>query len=768
MKLRYFLSLYITVISLMSSCSSTSNLPAGEQLYVGLKPIDFRDYEQSAHATSTMEEIEAALATAPSGSLFGSSYYRSPFPFRLWAWNAFSGSKTTVGKWLNKTFAKQPLLLSQVGAPLRESVAEEVLVENGYFHGQVDHKEVSMRNERKAKIAYTVSMGQLFTIDSLAYVNFPANADSLINSKASETLIHKNDPFSAANLEAERNRIALLLRNNGYYHYSPSYSSYLADTLTTPGKVLLWLQMTDGVPDVAMRQWKIGKIDVNLRKRMMERLTDSLSRRRFTVHYTGRRSPIRPRVIMRDLKLRSGSLYSYDNYLESMNKLSATGLFSMIDFKFIPSDTVSTIGTLDLQLNCVFDKRYDFYIESNLKGKTNGLYGPGLVLGFNKRNAFRGGETLTLDVWGNYEWQTGHKHQNTSSRVNTYEYGVSASVEYPRLLLPGIRLRKRFFTTPSTILNLSTNVQNRGSYFKRHIISGEWTYRFQLSERSIHEFTPLSVQYDRMASETEEFRRLRAENPYLDISMRDQFIPKMRYTYTLTSPSSYRHPVYWRTSVSEAGNILSVGYLAAGKKFSEKEKTMFKNPFAQFLKVETDFRKTWSLTAKSSLVAHAAAGILYAFGNSTVAPYNEQFYVGGANSIRAFNIRSIGPGNYVAPNEQLSYMDQTGDMKLLFNLEYRFPLWGNLYGAAFIDAGNVWGIHSDDYREGAKFRLKNLPRQMATGTGLGLRYDLDYFVVRLDWGWGLHLPYSTSKSGYFNIPSFRDAQSIHLAIGYPF
>ena len=164
-------------------------------------------------------------------------------------------------------------------------------------------------------------------------------------------------------------------------------------------------------------------------------------------------------------------------------------------------------------------------------------------------------------------------------------------------------------------------------------------------------------------------------------------------------------------------------------------------------------------------MGHVSTGVIWSYGNLESAPYSEQFYVGGANSIRAFNVRSIGPGKYYTNQSKLSYMDQTGDMKLQFNIEYRPRLFGNLYGAAFIDAGNIWALRDDGYREGSKFRFKNFFREMALGTGVGIRYDMDFFVLRLDWGIGLHVPY---KSGFYNLPSFRDGQSLHFAIGYPF
>ena len=158
----------------------------------------------------------------------------------------------------------------------------------------------------------------------------------------------------------------------------------------------------------------------------------------------------------------------------------------------------------------------------------------------------------------------------------------------------------------------------------------------------------------------------------------------------------------------------------------------------------------------------------YAYGNSTAIPYSEQFYVGGANSIRAFNVRSVGPGAYRLAEKKNAYMDRTGDVKLLANLEYRTKLFGNLHGALFFDAGNVWTVHDDPYRPQGQFRFDEFAQQLAIGTGIGLRYDLEFFVLRLDWGIGLHLPYETGKKGFYNIPSFKDGQSFHLAVGYPF
>ena len=758
-------------ILLLASCSTTKNLRDGDQLFIGLTKIEYNnadeDDKNTDHYVTTKEEVEASLATAPNGALFGSSYYRTPFPYGLWIWNAFSGSKNKIAQWITKTFGKAPVLMRQVNPELRASVAQSVLHNHGYLNGKVSYKVVPQKNPKKAKIGYTVDFGPLYTIDSLEYLGFPSEADSLIRKTMDEALIGKGSPLDASAMDAERNRLSKIFRNNGYYFYQPGFASYLADTTAVPGKAQLRLQMADNLPGIALRKWYIGRINIDIRKQFMEQLTDSFSHRYFTVRFKGKRPPIRPRIILADLKLRPRQLFSYDKYTESLNKINGSGQFSSVEFNFTPRDTTGLCDTLDINLSCTFGKPYDFYIETNYKNKINGRHGPELVVGFVKRNAFRGGEKLDINLHGSYEWEQGGNVNGASGNMNSYEYGIDASIEFPRLIVPFLK-RRRYFTTPSTYAKVSMNVLNRPDYFKMHTFSAEWTYTWQRSIKWRHEFSPLTLQYQKLNRTTAKFDSILYENPYLQTSMQNVFIPKMHYTLTYSSAAHSRNPLVWETTITEAGNILTLGYMAAGNKWSDTDKELFKNPYAQFLKLETDISKTWAVGEKSHLVAHANAGIIYSYGNSRTAPYSEQFYVGGANSIRAFAVRSIGPGSYTTDVSRLSYLDQTGDIKLQLNLEYRFNLFGGLYGAAFIDAGNVWALRDDGYRHGSQFKLKNALKEMALGTGVGIRYDLDFLVLRLDWGVGLHVPYETGKSGFYNIPKFKDGQALHLAVGYPF
>lgn len=792
---RLYLIIYMAALLMLSGqlitgCSSTSALKDDEQLFTGLVPIEYKNYEKGAYADSTIAEMEYALASAPNGALFGSSYYRTPFPVRLWIWNAFSQSDGAMAKWIAKVFGSKPKLMANVNPQLRAQVAEHQLDKYGYFNGKVTYDVLTQSNPKKAKVAYHVDFGHLWTLDSMAYLNFPAKSKQLIDASMAKALIRKGSPFNVANMESERQRITRLFRNRGYYFYQNSYASYLADTVNVPGKVQLRLMMADSVDDRATRQWYIGKINVNFRKQYMEELKDSFVRSFLSFHYNGRKMPIRPGIVLQSLRLRPRELYRVRTEERAKTGLQGMGLFSYSSIQFTPRSvqTVDSLGnvvyrdTLDANIDLVFDKPYDFYVEANARGKTTGRVGPELVVGLTKRNAFHGGEKLSVNLHGSHEWQT-ISQAGGSTRINSYEYGSDVSVEFPRIITPWNMFRTmeqnerryraghmptKYRGVPTTTIKASMNVLNRASYFRRHVAAGELTYAWSTSYQHQHSFSPLILSYEFMNSRTAAFDSILALHPYLQISMRDQFVPKMSYTYTYRSPRRYRHPITWSTTISEAANILSLGYMAAGKGWNEKDKKMFKNPFAQFLKLETDFVKYWRITQDGTLVGHVNAGIIWSYGNAENAPYYEQFYIGGANSVRAFNVRSIGPGRYQPTNSKYSYIDQTGDIKYLMNLEYRQKVWGDLYGALFLDAGNVWTLRNQEYSPLGKFDVDKFFRQLAVGTGVGVRYDMGMFVIRVDWGIGLHVPYDTGKSGIYNIRRFKDAQSLHFAVGYPF
>lgn len=539
--------IYLLAVITLYSCSSTSNLPEDEVLYTGMKKIVYTDKNKSDAFLTTQAEIDAALACKPNYALLGSPYYRFPLPFRLWIYNSLINTKSTLGKWFLNSFGTEPVLMSNVNPAVRASIAENVLHYHGYFNGSVDYKEVPGKNPKKEKLSYQVSMGHLYTYDTIKYVNYPSTADSLIKLTKAESFLKSGNPFSVSNMESERVRLNNLFRNNGYFYFRSGYLTYVADTVSMPGRVLLNSQPVTNIPLKAKKQWYLGKLRIEMRDKVTDELTDSSMHKFFSVYYKGKHVPLSPRVILRDLKFRRGDLYSQDKYDESMENINASGLYSLTDFTFSPRDTTAVCDTLDMTLNTVFDKPYDGSIEGNFNSKSNDRMGPGIVLGLTKRNAFRGGEKLNLKLNGSYEWQTGKSVKGNSSVINSYEYGGSVSIDYPRLELPWHN-RYRFYSIPSTSFSVSADCMNRADYFKMTTVTGAATYKFQTSATSKHEVSPFMLDYEILQNKTARFDSIINANPALYVSMRNQFVPKMKYTYTYTSPSTYKNPIIWESS----------------------------------------------------------------------------------------------------------------------------------------------------------------------------------------------------------------------------
>lgn len=756
-----------------------------------MKPIKHGPAESCATLSSTKEEVEAALATAPNGALFGSSYYRT-IPYALWIYNSLNHYNSPVAKWIVKTFGKAPVLMNNVNPALRSTVAAGVLHNNGYFSGYVDYdiiegkpsttKTDTVPRPRTAKIQYHVNYGTLSRLDTISFTGFPEDSYNRI---FSNTLLHPGDPFSISALEEERERIYTLLRNEGYYFYKNSYTTYLADTIQKPGRVLLQIHLADSLPENTMRRWVIGKTTMQLKRTYMEQVTDSSTHRFLTVRFGGKKPPIRPRVILADMQLRPGLFFSQEAYQNSLHNLASMGIFSNVDITFNPrtnpdgstllvADSVKPVngemragaGVLDMNINATLDKPYDFSIQANGTAKTSDRFGPGITASLTKRNAFRGGELLSLRAGANYEFQLSSKN----NFGNSYDFNFGGSIEMPRLLLPRFSKKPHhWYTTPSTNISLDAQIQRRAGFFTRKNLTAEFAYVFQPSACSIHKVVPFSLTYAKTSSITEAYqKKLEEAGAATRNANTDEFIPAIKYAYTYTSPANYRSPIYWSSSIVEASNLVNLCYLIAGHSWNDKDKSILGTHYSQFIKLETDFRKTWALSGHNSLVFHTYAGYLRPLGNDNEGPFAERLYIGGANDLRGFAMRSLGPGNAHYEGSDDAYLFHNGDLKVICNLEYRPQLFGSLYGAIFLDAGNVWTVNKDNklYHQQHGFNPSKL--DVAIDAGIGIRYDLDFFVVRLDWGFAIHTPYDNGARGFFNIPSFKSAQCVNFAIGYPF
>ena len=768
---RMFVGLAVTLGLLLSACSTTRNLPEGEVLYTGIEEIKVENADESKAGEATMDEIEAALAYPPNNALLGSSSLRVPFPFGLWVYNAFVNKEGKLGKWIFRKLAAKPVLISTVNPEVRVKVARNLLNEYGYFQGESAFEVIpDEKNPRKAKLAYTITMNHPYTLDSVEYVHIRHRADSLIDATAGERLLRTGDPFNVVRLQAERERISSMLRDNGYYYFRPDFITYQADTTLVPGRVTLRVAPKESLPRTALRTWRLGDISVWLNGYNNEPPTDSVRYKNLTVHYEGKLR-VRPSVLYKRLYLKPGDLYSQRAQERTQTALARLGIFRYTELSYAPRDTTRRQDTLDLRVNAAYDLPLDGELELNVTAKSNDQVGPGAVFSVTKRNIFGGGETFGVKLRGSYEWQTGNKLDDNSSKINSYELGLSTTLTFPRVLFPAWG-RRDLDMPAATTFRLYADQMNRARFFKLLAFGGEAAYEFQPSATSRHSVTPFKLAYNLLQRTTAEFDSITNVNRALKESLQDQFVPSMSYTYTYDdSPLTDRaHHLWWQASVTQAGLVVNGLYALAGERFGKEGKKLLGNPFAQFLKGTLEARYDYDLGKKQHLVGRMMAGAIYSYGNARTSPYNEQFYIGGANSIRAFTIRSIGPGRYFqnSADNQYAYIDRTGDIKFEANLEYRFPILGDLHGATFLDCGNIWLLRQDEGRPGGQLKWGSFLNDLALGTGFGLRYDLSFIVIRFDVGIGLHLPYDTGKKGYYNIPRFKEGMGYHFAIGYPF
>ena len=756
-----------------AGCSTTKNLPEGETLYTGIKRIEINEKDESANGEKTIEEVTAAVSVAPNNSFLGSAKYRIPIPFGLWIYNNFQKYEKGLGRWIFRKMAATPVTVSSVNPDTRVKIASNLLKDYGYFNGNVTYTVDSTRNPRAVKLSYQIDMGKPYYIDTVLYEGFTGRADSLIRKHFDERLIHRNDNFDVTRLNEERERLVTLFKNNGYYFFRSEYITFLADTLMRPGYINLKIIPKSNTPKEAKTKYIIGKTDINLIGYNGEQPDDSICARDFTVHYFGEKPELRYGVLRKRFLYRSGETYSQLRMNYTQEALARLGVFKFNEFQYTPRNGSDT---LDIKVNSMFDLPYDSELEFNLTTKDTKQTGPGAKFNLSRKNFMRMGASLNLELKGSYEWQTSSTVDGRSSVMNSYELGAALSLDFPRLILPWIKNRIDPFRFPSnTNFKVYAEQINRARYFKMLSFGGTVSYSFQPKRSIKHSVTPLNLAFNTLQNSTDEFNQIAAQNPMLFYSLSDQFIPSQ--SYTLTYDNSFRkrkNRLWWENSLTSAGNVTSLIYAAFGQKFTEKDKKLLGTPFAQFLKYSSEVRNTIWFNDMHQLAFRAMGGIIWSYGNKTIAPYTEQFYVGGANSIRAFTIRSIGPGRYrLSESNTYSYVDQTGDIKLEANMEYRFRILskfagGNLNGAVFLDAGNVWLLREDPARPDAQFTFNHFFDSIALGTGAGIRYDLDFLVLRLDLGIALHVPYDTGKKGYYNIPRFKDGMGLHFAIGYPF
>ena len=804
MPLRLRVILFFLLTLVLGACSIRNYQGADDQLYIGIRKIEITDHPKHPYAEQVIAAAEERLNYAPNGSILGSSSMRFPLPLLSPAiYMHFASDSSLVGSMVRR-FTSKPVWMRDVSPSLRAKVAQQTLREQGYLRATTQATIIpATADSMQARVDYQMQLGPLYLLDSVQYFPRVYIRPGRYFYHHRLSALQKGRPFTIASLEDDRTIVRTFLREHGYYYLKNEHIGYEADTLLTPQRVALRTILSASTPPEALRQWRVGKIMLRQLPEdpdapTMLATTDSVALTdNIALYYSGR-PIVRPGALKTRIHIRPGKLYNNLEEERTLSALTALSAFSSVEFYFTPRATFSqrsteasaakdsaalhrptfastpdSIGTLDLMILLRKDKPWNTYLGAAFMRKSTDFIGPGVSASLERSNVFGGGEKLSASVSGSYEWQTGRNPADSYSvAINSYQLGADLSLTFPSILFP--HLIDAYYKYPtSTSFKVALQGINHARYYTLRSLSFTMDYNFQPSSHWSHRITPLSLNFTQLLRTTERFDELIQANPALGLSLRNQFIPKVGYGFTYTHRED-DSPHYMQLSgeVSEAGNLINASMTAFGSKYNET-KQLFDVPFAQFVKASVDLRYSYRIDRKQTLATHFATGAIYSYGNATTAPYIEQFFVGGANSLRAFTVRSLGPGSYNPTTvNAYSFMDRVGELKLEANAEYRRHLFGSCFGAIFLDAGNVWLLRPDEARPGAAVSeagsVGNFLNQVAVGTGAGLRYDLSFLVVRFDVGVGLHLPYKTKRSGWYNIPRFRDALGFHLAIGYPF
>lgn len=763
--MKYRLIYIITVSIILYGCSTTRRIEDGEILYTGLKGVEVSTPDNEKFPAELKTTLTEAVAVKPNNALLGSSSVRYPFPLGLWVYNNWSNPPKGFKHWLYEKLVATPVLVSDVRPEVRIHMIDQYLDNNGYFSGSSSYELIKKRNKKKASIKYHIATGHPYLLDSIILLPDTTHLYHIIDSVARRSkYLQIGSRYSTDSLSALRIAIANDVRNRGYYYFRPEYLQYLADSTIKRGSIALKMSIAENIPSLAIARYHTGNITTYIYRNRGGGIPDTVKTPRGQViRYMPSR--LRDGLIPSCIVFREGQIFSVRQMNVTQTRLARLGIFNDISIE-VERDTINSSADdnlLNIAIKCTYDRPLEASIEANVSSKSNSYLGPGVTLGLTNRNLFGGGELLNISLTGSYEWQTGSGKNN--SVFNSYELGLNATLAFPRLLAPKIVPRSHR-NLNWTRLSLGADLLNRPHYFKLAQFDAGISYDWQSSRYISNTFTPFKLTYNKLQHTTAAFDSIMNANPAIALSFQSQYIPQMSYSFVYDRYMNRNNTINVQVSLQEAGNIFWSIYELSGQK---DEKTLFKTPFSQFVKGYGQIVYGRRFFGSHWWVSRIGIGAAYAYGNSSEVPYSEQFYCGGANSVRAFTVRSIGPGSYRAPAGLVNgYFDQTGTFIFLANTEYRFPILGPLNGAIFLDAGNVWTLKNEAERPGGKLKADSFLKDLAFGTGIGLRFDISMLIIRGDLGIGIHAPYETNKHGYYNMESFRKSLAFHLAIGYPF
>ena len=780
MRLIWKITIFGCLAFFLASCSSTKGLEKGQQLYMGAT-IHLRNMVDSSPVRNTAleQELEALLRPQPNGAVLG-------MPVKLWIYN-WGGPPSKKGFFRNifHKIGTPPVTVSYGALQKNREILQNRLENKGYFQDTVTLDTTVKRSGLTA--AYNAYLDSQYTVRNVVYAfdSVSAIGKTLKRITRNWPETKKGKPYSLDDILGDRTRMDAWLKRRGFYYFDPNYILTLADTTVGHHQVDEIVKLKNSTPADVKKQFRINDIVVFSNYNIG---TDT------TLQYRNR-SPkdsgylivdsaqiVKPVVFARILGFRKGELYNSNTHSLAMNRLSTLGMYKFVKLRFEETDTVHKPGYwLNAYYYLTPATKKSIRFETSGFTKSNASNGGEMSLNWTNRNLFKGAEIFNVKLYGSLEKQissildsAGNKK---SANINTRRVGIQTSLTVPRIIAP-VFFKTNLDFLAQTKVQMSYEFYTRSSQYTLNSFNTSFGYVWRQSVSKEHQLNILSFTYVRPTHITDTFQLALDTNVVLRRSIEKQFVvgPNYNYNYsTLNSPNSKRrkHNFYLNANFDVSGNLL--GLVTGANVNDGKERRIFGTPFSQYIRGEVNFAHYMKLGRDATLASRAIVGIGYAWGNSTTMPFAKSFFVGGPNDLRSFSTRSLGPGSYYAGNPRTaSYFlgDQPGDMKLELNTEIRKPLFSIVQGALFVDAGNTWLVRNDPSRPGGTFS-GNFYKQLAIGSGAGLRFDASVLVLRVDVGVPLRGPdpgYEGFQWHFKNMSwSWVQRNWIwNIAIGYPF
>lgn len=760
---------------LLCDCSSEKFLGEGQTV---LSSIKLASSDKDVNA----KNFDRYIAQHPNSKWFG----LTKVPLGIYC---VAGKDTSRHRTLHR-LGEAPVVYDS--AMTRSSLYElrNAMASLGYLHASAEMKE--LHKGYKTKVEYLLHPGQRYFIDGINWDIENGQFNNIIRKDSAASLLYKGMPCDMNKLGEERDRIVKLLQDNGYFNVNRDFVSFTADTTALSRNVTLNVRVSyaSGARDStkAYTQYHIGRVnfftDINedsVKSGTLGKGKTINGEGGGAIHTYGH-SILRNKTVLRNVYFRSGDIYRQSSIQRTYRRLAALAPGDFASVRLYEADSAHTERRGELDANIFFNTRDINSVGFEVEG-TNmaGDLGVAAALSFENRNVFHGAETFDIKLRGAYEALNGLKGYN--NKENYVELSVEANLKMPLLVKP-FSHHRRMASVLNSELSVLYNTQDRPEFHRRTLAAGiryswnSWQNKMQ------HRLDLISLNYVFMPWISDKFRHDYLENntsrnSVLRYSYEDLFIMRSAYNLVFNSkgngslrPIDYSNNSYRiRLGVETAGNLFYLfSRLFNGSKNEDGHYRLFNVAFAQYAKLDFDIVKNLVIDERNAIALHADLGIAIPYGNASVVPYEKRYFSGGANSVRGWSVRGLGPGTYSGKDGKVDFINQTGNIKFDANAEYRTFLFWKLHGAVFVDCGNIWTTRDYPDQPGGKFKFDSFWKQLAAAYGVGLRLNLDYFVLRFDGGMKAVTPHYHDSKSHFPIvhPNFSRDFTFHFAVGLPF